>query len=439
MYAYYLKLGLLSLKRNPILSALMILAIALGIGACMTMITVNYLLSANPIPQKSDNLYYVRLDNWSPFTFDPDQQPDPPDLTTWIDATFVAEAGKATRQTAIQASTGVVEPSNNDISPFRATMNLNYADFFPMFDAPFQYGSGWDYSSDQNRELVIVLSQNMNDRLFDGANSVGEEITISGHVYRIVGVLDKWELIPRFYDIINGAFSTMSDFYIPFQLKPELSLDSSGNTNCWKSPDLPGIQGLLASECVQNAVWVELPNDEAAQDYMTFLNNYTTEQEKIGRFPRPGDNNRLTKVMDWLEERNVVPDDARIMLWLSLLFLVVCLLNTMGLLMAKFTTKSGEIGLRRAIGASKKDLFIQYLIETAVIGVIGGVLGIGLSFLGLEGVKLIIGNYITRVAHLDFTLMLMAISLAIMSSLISGAFPTWRACNVAPAAQLKSQ
>ncbi|MFT6993195.1 MAG: putative ABC transport system permease protein, partial [Paraglaciecola sp.] len=53
MFGYYIKLALKSVKRNPILSLLMITAIALGIGASMTTITVNYLMSADPIPHKS--------------------------------------------------------------------------------------------------------------------------------------------------------------------------------------------------------------------------------------------------------------------------------------------------------------------------------------------------------------------------------------------------
>ena len=66
MFSYYLKLGWLSIRRNPFLSALMIAAIAVGIGASMTIITVNYVMSGNPIPQKSDQLFYVQLDSWDP-------------------------------------------------------------------------------------------------------------------------------------------------------------------------------------------------------------------------------------------------------------------------------------------------------------------------------------------------------------------------------------
>ena len=66
MFNYYLQLGLRSLKRNPILTALMVLGIALGIGASMTTLTVFHLMGSDPIPWKSDTLHVVQLDNWSP-------------------------------------------------------------------------------------------------------------------------------------------------------------------------------------------------------------------------------------------------------------------------------------------------------------------------------------------------------------------------------------
>ena len=86
MFSYYLKLGLLSIRRNPLMSALMVAAIAVGIGACMSILTVNYAMSGNPIPQKSEQLFYVQLDSWDPHSPNDDGSFDPPDQMTYTDA-----------------------------------------------------------------------------------------------------------------------------------------------------------------------------------------------------------------------------------------------------------------------------------------------------------------------------------------------------------------
>jgi putative ABC transport system permease protein len=62
MFAYYLDLALHSLKRNPVLTALMVLAIALGIGASMTTLTVLHVLSGDPLPGRSAHIYYPQID-----------------------------------------------------------------------------------------------------------------------------------------------------------------------------------------------------------------------------------------------------------------------------------------------------------------------------------------------------------------------------------------
>ena len=194
----------------------------------------------------------------------------------------------------------------------------------------------------------------------------------------------------------------------------------------------------LAGECVWTQFWVELNSEQEKQDYMTFLNAYVEEQKQYGRFQRPLDN-RLSDVMQWLEIQEVVADDARMMMAMSLMFLLVCLLNTVGLLLAKFLGKAPEIGLRQALGASKSTLFSQYIIESACIGLAGGLLGLGLSFLGLIGIENLYGEYMQGLATLDTTMMILAITLALVCTVLAGLYPTWRACNISPAQQLKSQ
>ena len=58
-----------------------------------------------------------------------------------------------------------------------------------MFDVPFIYGTGWSRAEDDAPGAVVVLSRFMNQKLFGGANSVGREVILDGHPYRVVGVI----------------------------------------------------------------------------------------------------------------------------------------------------------------------------------------------------------------------------------------------------------
>ena len=437
MFRYYLKLGWLSIRANPLLSALMVAAIAVGIGASMSVLTVNYVMGSNPIPQKSDELFYVQLDNWDPNS-DPEDGFEPPDQVTYTDAMALMNARPAFRQVASNRSGLVLEPANPDESPFSVDTRNTWADFFPMFELPFQYGSGWDRAADEGLERVVVLSREINERVFGGEDSVGRSVRLNGMDFRVVGVLDDWLPVPKFYDVTNGAFNEPEEIYIPFTVAVEYELPRNGNTNCWKPVDGEGFEAFKASECVWIQFWAELRNAEEKQEYMNFLNAYVEGQKELGRFPRPL-NNRLDNVMEWMEREEVVADDARVMLGLSLLFLVVCLLNTIGLLLAKFLRKTGDISVRRALGAKRGDLFHQHMVEAGMIGLGGGVVGLGLAWLGLRGIEMLFGDFVENLVGMDWVMVLTAIGLAIVSALLAGLYPTWQATRILPASQLKTQ
>jgi putative ABC transport system permease protein len=436
MFSYYVKLAYLSCKRTWGMTLLMVCAIGLGIGASMTTITVNYLMSANPIPQKSEQLFFVQMDAWQPNNpFNDDG--DAPTQLTYRDATYLWQAQKAKRQTIQSGMAAVIEPADKEVLPFMVQGRANSADFFSMFDVPFLYGTGWDHQADLKKERVIVINAELNERLFGGKDSTGQTVRMAGEDYKVTGVIDRWNPKPRFYDISLGPFNEVEEVFVPFSLITEQKFSRSGNTNCWK-PTGSGFQAFLDSECIWLQLWVELPTAQDKEAYFSFMNAYAKEQHQYGRFART-DNNKLRDVMQWLENRQVVADDANMMMAMSLMFLLVCLLNTVGLLLAKFLGKASEIGVRQALGASRNDLFIQHLIESGCIGLAGGLLGLVLAILGLEAIKVMYGDWMSDLAQLDLTLVAVAIGLAIVSALLAGLYPTWRACQVQPSVQLKSQ
>ena len=438
MFRYYVKLGALSIRRNPVLSGLMVAAIATGIGACMTIVNIDYIMGSNPIPHRSDILYHVQLDSWDPYNaaVEPDL---PPRQVTYRDGTALLEARRARRQVLSYKTWRVVQPEDPEQLPFQVQSRSTTADFFPMFDTPFLYGSGWDRSDDDGEAFVVVIDKETNETLFGGEDSVGRTVVMNGDRYRVTGVLDTWEPMPKFYDVNNRQFDAVEQVYFPFSVSIARELSSNGNTNCWKAPEENSWDAFRNSECVWMQFWVELHSDAEKQEYLAFLDAYAEEQKAIGRFPRPL-NNRLNNVMEWMDVEGVVPDDVRVLLGLAVLFLIVCLLNTIGLILAKIMRRSGDISLRRALGAPRRAIFMQYIIEAGVIGVVGGIAGIAMTWLGLQGIKALYGQerLIEHVAQMDWAMTFFAIGLAIFSALAAAIYPTWRACAISPAVQLKA-
>ncbi|MET7142084.1 ABC transporter permease [Xanthomonas sp. PPL139] len=431
MFGYYVRLALHSFRRNTVLTALMVLAIALGIGASMTTLTVFHVLSGDPIPQKSDRLFYVQVDAQPKAGYQPGEEPD--SQNTRFDAEALLREKRAKRQALMTGGSVAIEPRKSGLKPFKSEARFTSADFFPMFDTPFLYGHGWTGTEDKRHDRVVVISKTLNEKLFDGADSVGRELRVDQNTFRIVGVLDAWDPKPRFYDVTN-TYGSDEQAYLPFSVAMDLKMDRNGSMNCFG--DSNGDQTALNAPCTWVQYWVELENPAQAADYKAYLENYSSQQRAAGRFQRPN-NVRLRNVMQWLDHNEVVPGDVRLQLWLAMGFLLVCLLNTVGLLLAKFLRRSGEIGVRRALGASRGAIFAQCLVEAGAIGLVGGMAGLALATLGLWAVRQQPASY-AKLAHLDPSMLALTFAMAVGASLLAGLLPSWRAIQVAPALQLKS-
>lgn len=437
MIGYYFNLALRSFRRNKVLTALMVLAIALGIGAAMTTLTVYHVLSGDPLPGKSGTIFYPQIEPRTHEEYRPGEEP--PNQLTRLDAEALLKAKRADRQALMTGGGVAVQPQRAGLLPFFADSRYTTADFFPMFDAPFLYGSGWTAAADEAHARDAVISRELNEKVFGGTNSVGKTLRLGGNDFRVVGVLDKWRPVPKFYDLNTSrhGYGEAEQVFLPFSTSRDLDLGRSGNMNCY-GDRVDGVSPTdVGAPCLWMQFWVQLDTSQKAKDYEAFLVNYSDQQRAAGRFQRPN-NVRLRDLMGFLRHEKVVPDDVNLQMWLAFGFLLVCLLNTVGLLLAKFMRRSSEIGVRRALGASRGAIFAQCLIEAVSVGLVGGVLGLGLALLGLWAVRQQPVEHAV-LAHLDPVMLLTTFALAIVASLFAGALPAWRACQVTPAIQLKTQ
>lgn len=453
MLVHDLLLAFRSLRRNPILSALMIGAIAVGIAALMIAMTLYHARAGHPIPWKNDKLFAVTLDTRDdepPRSFE--RHPEyPPFQVTYRDAHTLYAAKIPVHAVMMYKSGQVVTPENKSVKPFGVSTRVTTADFFTMFDVPFSYGAGWPRTEDDAPGAVVVLSRFINQKLFAGANSVGREVVLDGRPYRVVGVLTAWMPQPKYYDL-NSDYDLPEDVFIPFGWMRTGKLMPHGNTNCVsRHAKIESFDSLLTQDCVWMQYWVEFRNRADRDRYQVFVDNYTNEERRHGRFPRRN-NNRIVDVQTWLGMWDVVGDENRMLLALGFVFLGVCVLNTLGLMLAKFLSAAPISGLRRALGARRIDIMRQHLVEVIVVGLLGGTAGMALTLGGLALVKVLVFSGVLahsdnpdRVAlvqsfvHMDISVMAAAVALSLLTGVLAGLYPAYRVGRLAPATFLKTQ
>ena len=437
MLLHYIDLSWRSLKRTPLVSILMILAIAVGIGITMTSLSVYHMMSMDPIPQKSNQLFATQLNttddgnNW--WTSD-----DVPLQLTYKDAMYLHNVDMPARKTAMMRGAFTVHMNNQETKPFLTDARLAGKDFFAMFDLDFIYGSAWTLEQEKTAAPVIVIDEELNERLFGAENSVGKQVYLDDTVFTVVGVIKQWQIHTKYYDLNNGSFNRPEPIFMPITLIESMQVESRGNTNGWKYEEINSFEERLQSEMFWIQFWAELPTVKAQQDYKEFLQAYLVEQGSLGRYERKEPQFNIQNVNEWMAYNGVVSEDNEVLVGLSFLFLAVCLANILGLLLGKFIRRAPEIGVRRALGASKRQIFLQHIVEVSVLGLLGGLLGIGIAQLGLWGVRFTNNEY-NALASMDLSMFIAAPVIAIGACILAGIYPAWLVCKTQPAIYLKTQ
>jgi putative ABC transport system permease protein len=437
MLLYNVRIAIKSLRRNPVLTAVIIGGIALGICASTTFTTVRHMFARDPLPGKSEHLFYVRMDNWDPHTPYPtnpnSSAPAIPPQISYRDAMALMRSGIPLHQSAMFAAMLTLYPDPKVARPSSEAVRLCFSDFFPMFRVPFAYGGPWDKRADAKGEQVVVISDALNQKLFGGANSVGKRVRIEDREFTVVGVLQPWRPFIRMYDITQNFVGDPEPIFMPFTLTPAMQIRTAGNSDGWKSAGTT-YEDFLNSDTDWVQFWVELRSAAEAAQYHRFVDGYVLEEKKHGRFQRPL-MTLVTPMRDLMIEFGVVQPQITAMAAISILFLAICALNLTGLLLGKFLARAPEVSVRRALGATRADVFLQHITECELVGLAGGAIGMLLSI----GAMRLIGKFVsaTSVVSLDGEMILSALFLSLGAGLLAGLYPAWRICSVQPAVQLK--
>lgn len=441
-----------SLRSRPGLSALVIATMSIGIALLMTMQTTVYHQQRVPVPHISQERYVILTDS-RPLSEEPITHSWQYPSLSWNDAQALLNMPvPAARQSINYTARAVLEADDPEVRPIWAEGSATDNTFFSLFDVPFEYGGPWSKDTTMSGEAVIVLSKDINDKLFGGTNSVGQVLTVKGVRTTIVGVLSDWRIKTVFYD---RGFSDREkhEMFVPLGFAIQSNFMRAGTMYCEQAErERVGyvrrgdIRPLMASDCGWINLWAEITSRQQADEYAGLLKQYVVEQQQYGRYPRQ-DPDVLVANLNELMVLRGTDDWASTLLVMAYLFFIVCLVNTVGILLAKFLNHGKRVSLYRALGASKTYILQQHLLEVMFLGAMGGVLGLVLSYLGLElmfhiemyqmdyhGDPQVVRQYFT----LDWKMISVAISTAILSIIVAGLYPIWKICNIPPASQLKS-
>ncbi|RCX16529.1 putative ABC transport system permease protein [Anaerobacterium chartisolvens] len=248
------------------------------------------------------------------------------------------------------------------------------------------------FDNDYMQKVAIVGTAVVND-VFDGQNPVGRSMKINGHIFKVVGVLTEK----------NGGQKQSDDdqIIIPFKVAQRM-----------------GRQMMIANYLVQAAT------PDTVDAAMKKLEDYFT---KIYH-----DENafRVFNQAQMISTLNSVTGSMMVVLGgIAAISLIVGGIGIMNIMMVSVTERTREIGIRKAIGAKKKSILIQFLIEAVMVTGIGGLLGV---LFGVSIIYFIIGGFNITTPVYSPLWMSLSFGISLIIGVVFGMFPAYKAARLNP-------
>jgi putative ABC transport system permease protein len=291
---------------------------------------------------------------------------------------------------------------------------LKYTDgaFWEILDFQFLEGGPITAEDDKNANLVAVINEATRQKFFDNEPALGRSLELDGRRFRVVGVVANvpfLRILP-FADIWipNGAATIKSR---------ELVGDHMGMILARNAADIPAIKSEFQSRLGQ----VEL---EDPREFNRFESAAETPYEFLARMLGGGNNEshpgRLLAGM----------------LLAAVLFMLLPAINLTNLNLSRIMERAGEIGVRKAFGASSRTLVAQFVVENVLLSLAGGAIGFVLSRLALRAIT---NSGLIPYANfqINYRVFLYGLAAAVFFGVFSGVYPAWRMSRLHPVEALK--
>src|SRR5271165_1243185 len=270
--------------------------------------------------------------------------------------------------------------------------------------ADFSEGRLFSETEDESSRQVVVLGYDVAQALFPGRSSLGSTVIIHGQPFEVVGVLGRQVSFLGLLSFDNQMVMPLGAYRKFFGIRDE-------NTE------------------IQVKVKDKTRLDEAREELTGYMRRVR------GEYPGQRDNFSVNGGALFKEKLDPIKKGiAAAGLFVTGLSLFVGAIGIMNITFVSVRERTREIGTRKALGARRFTILLQFLIEAVSICVLGGVLGLGLTYLLFEGVKVAMPSF-----PIEFSVVLVLVSMgvSVVTGVLSGFVPAWGASRLDPVVALR--
>lgn len=418
-FQYYLKVSWISIKRAPLPYALTIFILSLGLGVFFANATFYYQLNSDPLPHKSDKLFFPQI-NLIPYDC---QSCKPQPVLSYSNVQKLASSGIPSAQAAMYSTDSYVRlDAGKPALPvlLRATQR----DFFTMFEVPLHSGAIW---ADNSARDELIIGQLLAEKLFGRADVVGKTMLVDDRVFTISAVAAPWQMLPRLYDANNGNHTNETEqLFMPLETAYDMNYMSATMSRTLDDTDFRQLatQGRTGA-LHQLQFWVQLDTAAKQQAYRDFMLQLAQSEKEAGRHPS-AINNQLPAMSHIVQYFAADSGDIKAYALVTLLFLLVCIFNASHLSLNRYLSNQYEFSLRRALGASRGQLQQQMLVDVLLLAAITLLLSLPIAIGGIALMNHLWPHH-RLFGQLDLTLVAALTLLTLACSYAVTLYPTLRA------------